>query len=621
MLRYAQLLLLPVNQNLEHVVPIAETSVDLLGLLGVLFAAGATLLVVMLRKRYPVSALGLLWIGIILSPVLNIIPFYGLIAERHLYLVLPGFGLILGDVIVRLTGCAAVGGEPAGVVRSPKLFEPRQRVAAVLLVAIGIGYATAAMARSRLWGDEVLLWEDTVAKSPTKLKAHNNLGLAYLRQNRLDEAVDQFHKALEIYPRSAGAHASLGLVHLTRNQPKLAVESLLRALEERPRNLDALRHLAMAYLRLSRWKKAEEIARRALDIREELGMRYLFGAALMKQDRLPEAEEAFSLILDRDPDYGDALRQMGIIRYRQGRAQEAEEYYRRALVVGPTPDLYFNLAVLELGKGDYAAAAADFGRSRELAPDVVEVALRQAHAEILRDLRGRVRPDLLRSLRPELLREHAAVTRSMRGLSGLAEISSRLEPAADLRATPEARLAVLATLALLARSQGNLAGARAHYETMLAEGGDATHLHVAIGEMAAQSGEYELAERHMRQALELDSTLVQAHGRLAFLARMRGDTAGALSRYERVLSLVPDHPAALDGRCISYYDLERWQESLRCFEARIAAVPEHPQAYYYLGRLYRRAGRAETAQRMFDRHREIRRSREGSGLGVATIEE
>ncbi|MCZ6779480.1 MAG: tetratricopeptide repeat protein, partial [Acidobacteria bacterium] len=71
----------------------------------------------------------------------------------------------------------------------------------------------------------------------------------------------------------------------------------------------------------------------------------------------------------------------------------------------------------------------------------------------------------------------------------------------------------------------------------------------------------------------------------------------------------------------SYYDLERWQESLQCFEGRVAAVPEHPQAYYYLGRLYRRAGQVEAAQRMFDRHREIRRSREGSGLGVATIED
>ncbi len=620
-LRYAQLLLLPVNQNLEHVVPIPETALDPLGLLGVLFAASAILLVLVLRKRYPVSAFGLLWIGVILSPVLNIVPFYGLIAERHLYLVLPGFGLILGDVIARLTERVAVGGEPTGVALSLTLSEPRQKVAVVVLALIGIGYATAAMARSRLWGDEVLLWEDTVAKSPTKLKAHNNLGLAYLRQDRLDEAVDQFHKALEIYPRSAGAHTSLGLLHLTRNQPELAVESLLRALEERPRTLDAHRHLGMAYLRLSRWRKAEEIARRALDIREELGMRYVLGAALMKQDRLPEAEEAFSLILVRDPDYGDALRQMGVIRYFQGRVQESEEYYRRALAVGPTPDLYFNLAVLELKEGDYAAAAADFARSRELAPNVAEVALRQSHAEIFRDLRGKVRPDLLRSLRPELLREHAAFTRSMRGLPGLDEISSRLEPATDLHAAPQVRLAVLATLALLARSQGNLTGARVYYETMLAEGGEAAHLHGAIGEMAAQSGEYELAEHHMRQALELDSTLLQAHGRLAFLARMRGDTAGALAHYQRALSVVPDHPAALDGRCISYYDLERWQESLQCFEGRVAAVPEHPQAYYYLGRLYRRAGQVEAAQRMFDRHREIRRSREGSGLGVATIED
>ena len=603
MARYASLLALPVGQNIEHTVSIPETWWDAPSLAGFALVAAVAGLALWLRRRRPVVSFGLLWMGVGLAPVSNLIPFYGLIAERHLYLITAGFGLALGDALLWLCGGAE-----------------RRRALAAALAGLGIVYAGASLARSRVWSDEILLWRDTVAKSPGKVKAHNNLGLAYLRRHRVDEAMAEFRKALEIYPRSAGAHANLGLVYLERNQPERAVEELLQATRENPRHLDAHKHLANAYLRLGRWQEAEGVARQALAVRDDPDIRYLLGAALLKQSRIEDAETEFRKVLERDALHADALRQVGLIRHRQGRTDEALNLYRRALAAAPAPDLLFNIGLIEMKRGEYAAAATDFARSRALAPEVPEVALRQAQAEILRDLAGRGRAEKARELDTEDVRRHAAAAALLRALPDAASIASRLAPAGEARAAPPVRAAILATLALLERAQGKTGEARSRYEAMLQAGGDTAAVHLAIGEMAAQSGDHAQAERHLRQALALDPALPQAYARLAFLARLRGDSGAALALYDRALAAAPGYEAGLDGRCKTLYELERWGEAARCFEERIQARPDHPQAHYYLARLYRRLGNPVKARTEFERHQEILRGQGPAGDTAASLE-
>lgn len=604
MARYAQLLVLPVGQNLEHVIPIPESRWDPVSILGLGLVAGLAFTAAWLRGRRPVASFGLLWIGMSLLPVSNLIPFYGLIAERHLYLAVPGFGLVVGDLLARGFRLRAV--EVASPPRRPVL-------AALALAALAIAYAGASLVRSHVWSDEILLWEDTVARSPSKLKAHTNLGLAYLRRNRMEAAIEEFHKALQINPRSAGAHANLGQVHLMRNEPEQAVVELRRALEANPRHMDAHKHLAMAFIRLQRWQEAEQVVRKGLELRAEPSFHYLLGVALFKQGRLEEAETELGRALEVSPEHPDALRQMGLIRHRQGRTEEAAEFYRRSLQQAPAPDLYFNLALIDMERGEHAAAADGMARARALAPHIPELALRQAQAEIARDLRGRARPEAVRLLRTENVEEHAGAAVLLRALPDPGGIEAGLAPALSLRGGAEVRAAILATLALLERSRGRVSEARALYEQML-EAGEAATPHLAVGEMALQGADYAAAESHLRRALELQPRLPQAHARLGFLARLRGDPGAALAHFQRALAMAPDLDAALNGRCEALFDLQRWEEARVCFEQRARQEPDHPEAHYYLGRLYQRRGEEERAGAEFSRHREIR-GRRGAERG------
>src|ERR1700704_7153339 len=65
-------------------------------------------------------------------------------------------------------------------------------------------------------------------------------------------------------------------------------------------------------------------------------MRALEQAKLLHQTgRIAEAEAAYRSVLARDPNQFDALHLLGLIRYQQGRSQEAHELLSQAVKLKP----------------------------------------------------------------------------------------------------------------------------------------------------------------------------------------------------------------------------------------------------------------------------------------------
>ncbi len=66
------------------------------------------------------------------------------------------------------------------------------------------------------------------------LEAHNNLGIAFKDQGKLDEAVDCCHRAVELKPDYARAHANLGNAFYGQGRLEEAVACYRRALDLKP---------------------------------------------------------------------------------------------------------------------------------------------------------------------------------------------------------------------------------------------------------------------------------------------------------------------------------------------------------------------------------------------------
>ena len=148
----------------------------------------------LLLRRAPLAAAGLLWIFLPLLPVLQVIPVGVLLAERLLYLPSVGFCLAVA---------AALGG---WLGRGPAAA--RAAAAGLALVAALAGRT---VARTLDWRTAVAYWEAELATAPREVVVNNNLAVAYLARGRFAEAVERLRVVLEVHPRYWRAHINMGL--------------------------------------------------------------------------------------------------------------------------------------------------------------------------------------------------------------------------------------------------------------------------------------------------------------------------------------------------------------------------------------------------------------------------
>jgi protein O-mannosyl-transferase len=122
------------------------------------------------------------------------------INERHLYLGSWGLSLLFAMALA----C---------------LFRGRQRGHKLLwrsACCIVLFLTGATVVRNRVYQSEILLWQDTVKKSPRKARAYNNLGYAYYLSGDLDKARKAYTKALELNPASVVSRNNLILLDTDR---------------------------------------------------------------------------------------------------------------------------------------------------------------------------------------------------------------------------------------------------------------------------------------------------------------------------------------------------------------------------------------------------------------------
>jgi tetratricopeptide (TPR) repeat protein len=81
--------------------------------------------------------------------------------------------------------------------------------------------------RNVVWQEQLLLWEDTVRKSPEFPIARNEYGIALMGEKRYDEAKEQFEKAIELGYRAKPLE-NLALMASSVDQDHEEAEGLLR---------------------------------------------------------------------------------------------------------------------------------------------------------------------------------------------------------------------------------------------------------------------------------------------------------------------------------------------------------------------------------------------------------
>lgn len=147
----------------------------------------------------------------------------------------------------------------------------------VLILIILIMLMIVSINRNIVWKTGLSLWSDNVKKSPKKARPNLNLGLAFLKEDRWQEAEPFFRRVLEINPDFYRAKYSLSevLFNLGRYEEALVylkeVESAYLVLADagrgsKKRGMEIYHNIAACYHRLGNLKEAEIYYKKAIDI-------------------------------------------------------------------------------------------------------------------------------------------------------------------------------------------------------------------------------------------------------------------------------------------------------------------------------------------------------------------
>ncbi|MFQ5801362.1 MAG: tetratricopeptide repeat protein [Candidatus Methylomirabilales bacterium] len=241
---YLRLLLWPYPLRFYRIVSTPEGPTDpafLLPFLLVLLLLGGTAL---FWRRWGREAFWIGWIFLTLLPVLGLIPIPAYVmAERYLYLPSVGYTMLWALLLERL-------------LRGPHPGRPLIITGAGLTLLL-IAFAFLTVKRNTEWGDQLRIYQAMAQEAPDNSAIQNNLGVEYLRRERLEEAILRFQRAMALNPQNVSAYYNLGLAYARRGEMEAAEKAYRRALRLDPSHLKARWNLAALLEKAGRWRAAE----------------------------------------------------------------------------------------------------------------------------------------------------------------------------------------------------------------------------------------------------------------------------------------------------------------------------------------------------------------------------
>lgn len=350
LLFYAAKTVLPVN-----LAPLYEYPADTVGALPSVFilspfitAAAAWCVIRMVRKGMKKPAFGILFYGLSLLPVLQILPAgRAYAADRYAYL--PVMGLMYAAAC-GLESFSGKGKKQAYVSYT------------VLILAVS-AFTALVPAQSAIWKNGVTLWTDTVRKYPDSPTPYVNRGIMLSRQGDYDGAVSDYSRALELRPDFVKAYSNRGNAYLGRNDTAAALADFDRAIEISPGMAALYINRAVTYHRMSRYGDAIADFTRAIELDSSYRQAYSGRADSYLASGQPQLAVLDNSILirktpgDPQPYFNRALAHAAM-----GMDTRALDDYNTAVRLRPGYlDAYLNRGNLYQKTGEYEKAAGDYG--------------------------------------------------------------------------------------------------------------------------------------------------------------------------------------------------------------------------------------------------------------------
>jgi tetratricopeptide (TPR) repeat protein len=227
-----------------------EISFALAVLIGITMAAG------ILRKKASYFVMGWFWYLGMLVPVIGLVQ-VGWQGHADRYTYLPQIGLYIA-------GTWAFAYLTASWRHRRVIL-----IAAAVLVVAALSWG--AWIQTSYWRNSETLFTHTLAVTKHNDVAENNLGIIFLQNGKLDDAISRLQAAIDLRPENGPAHNNLAKALLQKGQVAEAMVQYRKFLEIEPENVEARNILGTALIQQGRLREALEQWQDALAIEPENG--------------------------------------------------------------------------------------------------------------------------------------------------------------------------------------------------------------------------------------------------------------------------------------------------------------------------------------------------------------
>lgn len=367
------------------------------------------------KKETKLFSFGLLWFFISLLPSSSVLPFAEVLNDHRSFIPYMGLTMafVFGTNYILETYFPKILTSKKGM-----------SIITLFIIFFLFANAYGVHQRNKVWKDEISLWKDVTVKSPKNGRGHMNYGLALMAQGDYTNAEISFTNALEYVPYYSSIYTNMGILknaigdkesadkyfqkslslndanHKTKyfygrylfqnNKFNEAIDQFKQVNQSVPNYLETNDYIFKSYHKLQDWENMKSFSNEVLENRpkDDMAKKYL-DIALNKKSILtvleeevnnaPSPEKYLNLslqyfnesnyqdcirvaekALELNPEYADALNNIGIGHFYLLNYDEAIEAYNKALKINPSYQLAKNnLENAKNKKKDMANAISD----------------------------------------------------------------------------------------------------------------------------------------------------------------------------------------------------------------------------------------------------------------------
>ncbi|QLE56662.1 tetratricopeptide repeat protein [Nostoc sp. TCL26-01] len=376
--------------------------------------------------------------------------------------------------------------------------------------------------------------------------AHNDLGVDLYNQNKLNEAIAEYRKAIELDPNFALAHVNLGVALKAQGKLDEAITAYRQAIKIDPNSRNAHYNLGISLKAQGKLDEAIAAYRQAIKIDPNyVNAHHNLGITLKAQGRLDEAIAAYRQAIKIDPNFALAHNGLGDALDDQGKLDEAIAAYRQAIEIDPNYlDAHYNLGISLKAQGKLDGAIAAYRQAIEIDPNYVN-----AHHNLGISLKAQGKLD-------EAI---AAYRQAIKINPNVAIAHNGLGDALD--------------------DQGKLDEAIAAYRQAIQLDPNLANAHYNLGISLKAQGKLDEAITAYRQAIQLDPNFANAHNNLGVALKAQGKLDEAIAAYRQAIKIDPNFAIAHNGLGATLADQGKWDEAITAYRQAIKIDPNYATAH------------------------------------------